>query len=87
MGADCRPAPPLVQRRAVLECSVTKQAPLVIECLRRARPRQAPARAAAAFLPRGILESESAALERWSLDASAAAAAPRRARWAYPALD
>ncbi len=41
------------------------------------------------FLPRGILKSAALApyLERWRLDASAAAAAPRRARCAYPTLD
>jgi hypothetical protein len=41
------------------------------------------------FLPRDILESAALApyLERWRLDASAAAAAPRRARCAYLALD
>jgi hypothetical protein len=41
------------------------------------------------FLPCDILESAALAphLERWRLDASAAAAAPRRARWANAALD
>jgi hypothetical protein len=70
---------------AELERSVTEQARHRVP-RRRARRPLAPQ---LPFLPRGILESAALApyLERWRLDASAAAAAPRSARCAYPTLD
>jgi hypothetical protein len=71
---------------ADLERSVTKQAPLVIECLDdvRARARR-PLAPRLPFLPRCILESAALApyLECWRF----APAAETRARCAYPALD
>jgi hypothetical protein len=72
---------------AKLERSVTEQAPLVIECLNdvraRAKHQLAPQQP---LLQCGILESATLApyLERWRLDAAAAAT---RARCAYPTLD
>jgi hypothetical protein len=73
---------------AELERSDTEQAPLVIECLDDVRARaKRPLVPQLPLLPRVILESAALApyLERWRLDAAAAAAT--RARCAYPALD
>jgi hypothetical protein len=77
---------------ADLERSVTAEAPLVIECLNdvRARAKRPLTPHMLPYLPCGILESTALApyLERWRLDAAAAAAAgATRARCAYPTLD
>jgi hypothetical protein len=77
---------------ADLKRSVTAEAPLVIECLDdvRARAKRPLTPHMLPYLPCGILESPVLApyLERWRLDAAAAAAAgATRARCAYPTLD
>ncbi len=84
MSADLRPAPLLVQRRLGARALRHR----VIECLDdvHARAKRPLTPQMLQFLPRGILESAALApyLERWRLDAAAAAT---RARCAYPTLD
>ena len=72
---------------------VTRHAALAEECLDDARAHAKKHKKKLLppleFLPRGILESEALKpyLKRWKRDEAAAAAAPTRARCAYPLMD
>ena len=79
---------------ASCDADVTRHAALAEECLDDARAhakrkhKKGRALPPLEFLPRGILESEALKpyLERWKRDNEAAAAAPTRARCAYPLM-